>query len=386
MQKRTINFGIIGCGLMGREFGSAAARWCHLLDQDIVPRIVGVCDTNPAMLGWFTDSFASIRIATQDYSDLLNSPAIDAIYCAVPHNLHERLYVDIIEAGKHLLGEKPFGIDQTANARILAAVQGHPGVLLRGSSEFPFFPGAQKILQFIREEQFGTILEVRAGFLHNSDLDPNKPLNWKRRVATNGEYGCMGDLGMHVLHIPLRAGWFPRNVRALLSKIVTERPGPDGSMEPCETWDNALLACEVHTGGQHFPMLLETKRMAPGETNTWYLRVHGTTFSAEFSTKYPKTLRTMQYKPGSAQAWQLEDLGSVSAYPTITGGIFEFGFSDAILQMWAAFCDELAHPGGMRQPFYCVTPQETAQSHRILTAGLLSNREAQVILLESEEG
>jgi hypothetical protein len=194
----------------------------------------------------------------------------------------------------------------------------------------------------------------------------------------------MGDLGMHALHIPLRAGWFPNNVRALLSKIVTERPGRDGKMVPCETWDNATLACEVFSGGQHFPMLLEIKRIAPGETNTWYLRIYGRAFSAEFSTRYPKTLRTMAYTPGSTQVWQSQDLGSESAYPTITGSIFEFGFSDSILQMWAAFCDELAHPDSMRQPFYCVTPEETRQSHSILTAALDSNRQVHVVQLKSE--
>ena len=155
-------------------------------------------------------------------------------------------------------------------------------------------------------------------------------------------------------------------------------------MVPCETWDNAVLACEVSHEKQHFPMVLEIKRIAPGETNTWYLRVLGTDFSAEFSTKYPKTLRTLAYTPGGAQAWQSQDLGSESAYPTITGNIFEFGFSDSILQMWAAFCDELAHPGGMRQPFYCVTPEETEQSHRILTAALDSNRQAQVARINNE--
>jgi predicted dehydrogenase len=381
MQKRVINFGIIGCGLMGREFGSAVARWCHLLDQDVMPRIVGVCDSNPAMLSWFIENFESVQIVTQDYHDLLNSDAIEAIYCAVPHNLHERLYVDIIEAGKHLLGEKPFGVDMAANERIMAAVQAHPEALVRCSSEFPFYPGAQQLLRFIREERFGKIIEVQAGFLHSSDLDPDKPINWKRRVAINGEYGCMGDLGMHVFHIPLRAGWFPRNVRALLSKIVTERPGPGGHMEACETWDNAMLACEVQNDSQHFPMLLETKRIAPGETNTWYLRILGTAFSAEFSTKFPKTLRTLPYTPGSAQAWHALDLGSESAYATITGGIFESGLSDSILQMWAAFCDELAHPGAMRQPFYCATPREAAQSHRIMTAALLSNQDGVVIHL-----
>src|SRR5437588_10890198 len=121
MQKRIINFGIIGCGMMGREFGSAVARWCHLLDQDVQPRVVGVCDANPSMLDWFKEHFDSIQLVTHDYTDLLASPAIEAVYCAVPHHLHERLYVDIIEAGKHLLGEKPFGIDMAANAHILRA-------------------------------------------------------------------------------------------------------------------------------------------------------------------------------------------------------------------------------------------------------------------------
>jgi predicted homoserine dehydrogenase-like protein len=40
--KKQIRFGIIGCGLMGREFASAAARWCHLLDLDVEPHIVAV--------------------------------------------------------------------------------------------------------------------------------------------------------------------------------------------------------------------------------------------------------------------------------------------------------------------------------------------------------
>jgi hypothetical protein len=51
--------------------------------------------------------------------------------------------------------------------------------------------------------------------------------------------------------------------------------------------------------------------------------------------------QVMEYEPGGDQAWQHIDLGYQSAYPTITGGILEFGFTDAILQMLAAFCDEL---------------------------------------------
>ena len=95
-----------------------------------------------------------------------------------------------------------------------------------------------------------------------------------------------------------------------------------------------------------------------------------------YSTKEPKTLRTMVYEPGGPQEWRLTDLGSQSAYPTITGAIFETGFSDAVQQMWAAYCDELAHGrDGMRQPFFCATPQETAASHELFTAALRSHAE-----------
>lgn len=375
MDKRIIRFGVIGCGLMGKEFASAAARWCHLTGVDFEPRIVAVCDANPAATRWFEENVPSVRRAYADYKELLADPDVEAVYCAVPHNLHERIYIDIIQAGKHLLGEKPFGIDREANEAILKAIRENPGVVVRSSSEFPFFPGAQQIVKWVEEGRFGRIIEVEAGFWHSSDLDPTKPINWKRRVATNGEYGCMGDLGLHVLHLPLRFGWKPRTVRALLTKIIEERPDGQGGTAPCETWDNAILACDVSTDEQRFPMILSTKRIAPGHANTWFIRIQGTKWSAEFTTKNPKQVASLPYEAGGPQAWHVADAPYRSAYGTITGPIFEFGFSDSILQMWAAFCDEIAHGAeGMSQPFRCATPEEAAGSHRLFTAALESHR------------
>ena len=378
--KKIIRFGVIGCGLMGKEFASAAARWCHLTDVDFEPRIVAVCDANPAATAWFEQAAPGVRHVYTDYRELLENPQVDAVYCAVPHHLHERIYSDIIRAGKHLLGEKPFGIDKEANDRILAAMKERPDVLVRCASEFPFFPGAMQITKSVNEGRLGRIIEVEAGFWHSSDLDPRKPINWKRTISTNGEYGCMGDLGLHVLHLPMRYGWRPRSVRALLSKIVEERPDGKGGMAPCETWDNAILACDVQTADQTFPMVLSTKRIAPGHANTWFIRIQGTQLSVEFSTKNPKQVASLPYEPGGAQAWHVEDAPYRSAYGTITGGIFEFGFSDSILQMWAAFCDEIAHgKAGMGQPFHCATPDEAAGSHALFTAALDSNATGQTV-------
>ena len=191
---------------------------------------------------------------------MLSDADAEAVYCAVPHNLHEQFYTDIIKAGKHLLGEKPFGIDKAANDAIMKCIEEHPHVFVRCTSHFPFFPPMQRIGRMIEEQAFGQIIEVNSGFLHASDLNPDKPINWKRILKVNGEYGCMGDMG-----------WTP-------------------------------------------------------------------------------------------------------AFGGITGGIFEFGFSDAVQQLWAAFLHELTEGNPKSRFAGCVTPREVAYSHRLFTAALKSQK------------
>ncbi len=105
-----VRFGIIGCGLMGREFASVSMRWLHLTGDLPRPVIVAACDASPKRLEWFR-RVPDTRYFYQDYRELLENPEVEAVYCAVPHNLHAQVYSDVIRAGKHLLGEKPFGMD-----------------------------------------------------------------------------------------------------------------------------------------------------------------------------------------------------------------------------------------------------------------------------------
>ena len=190
--EKTIRFGIIGCGLMGREFAVTATRWPALTEMEAKPEIVAICDTNTALFDWYTKNFPSIKIITTDYQDLLAANDVDFIYCAVPHNLHEQIYVDIIRAGKHLLGEKPFGIDLKANQAILKVINENPQVFVRCASEFPFFPGAHQIQKFIQENPWGRIIDVNAGFLHSSDINFLKPINWVciHCIFRYGQIGC----------------------------------------------------------------------------------------------------------------------------------------------------------------------------------------------------
>lgn len=353
---------------MGREAASAFARWFVLENFPVRVQLVAVCDLQDKLLDWFRQ-VPTVTLLTKNHQELLASPDVDVVYVAVPHNLHEALYLDVLAAGKDLLAEKPFGIDLAAARRIREAAA-KSGRFVRCSSEFPFLPGAQRVMDFARSGKLGHLLEVRSCFWHASDLDPTKPVNWKRQVKFCGEIGVMGDLGMHVVHVPLRLGWDPVRTYAQLQKVYTERPDGKGGMAPCDTWDNAMLHCDLEVEGRTVPMRLEMKRLAPGATNTWWIEVLGTDGGARYSTAEPKSLWLFERQ--KEQRWTRIDLGFQTPFPTITGGIFEPGFPDCFLQMWAAYAAERA--GALGQRTGCVTPDEAVRSHEIFAAALESHR------------
>ncbi len=372
---KTVNIGIIGGGLMGREMASAFGRWCALQDLPVIPKLVAVADTNAEVLEWF-QKIPSVTQRVTDYHDLLANEAIDVCYVAVPHSFHEQIYVDVVQAGKDLFAEKPFGVDLNAAESILAAIK-RSERFVRCSSEFPFFPGAHAVYQACRDVgPLGRVLEVNAGFHHASDLDPNKAANWKRLSSVCGEIGVLGDLGMHVLHLPLRLGWRPETVYAQLQKGYPRRPGNQGDAEViCDTWDNAMLHTWTMIGDHPVPMRLEMKRMAPGETNTWFIEVLGTDGGYRYSTKHPKTL--WSFERGATQLWKQTDLGFSTPFKAVTGGIFEVGFPDVIQQMWAAYL--LEREGILGEHFGCVTPEEALQSHQLFRAALESEQRREAI-------
>ena len=369
---KRVGIGIIGGGLMGKEAASAFGRWFMLNDIGVQPELVAVADISEPVLKWF-ERIPSVAQRTKDYKELLQNPAVDVAYVAVPHDLHEKVYCDALAAGKDLLAEKPFGIDTEAAMKIAMAAR-VSGCFVRCSSEFPYYPGVLRVFDEVRSGRLGKVIEVKAGFWHSSDLDPQKPINWKRRKATCGEIGVMGDLGMHVVHLPFRLGLKPKRVFAQLQNLVTERPDGQGGTVACDTWDNAILNVDAEIGSSAFqavspvPVRLEMKRIAPGEMNTWWVEVLGMEGSVRYTTKEPKTL--WRFRRDGEQIWERLDLGYVSAFPGATGGIFEFGFPDALLQMWAAFLAE--RDGSLGERFGCAKPDEALLSHRLFQSALES--------------
>ncbi len=199
--------------------------------------VVAVCDVDESRLEWFADRVVPRDSLYTDVDELLARDDVDAVYCAVPHNLHEELYVKILRAGKHLFAEKPFGIDAAAaredrGGRRRVAGAARPllervPVLARRAANLR--GRASRTLRRRDRGARGVPAQQRPGSEQADQLEAHgrrqRPLR-----------GVLGDLGLHVLHLPLRLGWRPEIVFAVLSNIVRERPNASGELVPCETW------------------------------------------------------------------------------------------------------------------------------------------------------
>lgn len=81
MNMEPVRFGVIGCGLMGREFASVSMRWLHLACELPRPVIVAACDLSPKNLDWFRQ-VPDTKYFYSDYHELLANPEVEAVYCA----------------------------------------------------------------------------------------------------------------------------------------------------------------------------------------------------------------------------------------------------------------------------------------------------------------
>ena len=371
---KTVKVGIIGGGLSGKEVAATFGRGFTLSKYGLKVELSAICDEDERMFSSHAASFA--EALTTDYRELLGNPAIEVVYVALPHHLHKKYYLDVLDAGKDLFAAKSFGVDLDA-ATAVAERAKHLKRFVRCSSEMPFLPGAQRVISELNSGRIGRTIEIKAGFCHSNDLDQGNSLNGGKQSRCGGEIGVMADLGMHVLHIPLRMGWMPKRVYAHLQKVSPIGSQAGNGWTEGDAWNHASLMTAVDANGEEVPMTLEMKRIAPGEKNSWFIEVLGTDGGVRYNTMDPRTLWACDRKQG--QSWRRIDLGLQMAFPTMTGSVFDPGFSDGVLQMLTAFFAE--REGFLGDRLGCMRPDEAVMSHRVFEAALRSHQTHEVKMI-----
>lgn len=187
----SVRFGFIGAGQIA-EYAVAAVR------SHSEASLLAVQDINPERLSAFCRSHA-IPASCAEAGELLANPEIDAVYIAVPNKFHAPLAIAAMEAGKHVLLEKPFAMNY-AEALAVADVARRTGRVLTLGMNVRFNREVQRIRGLVAANALGEIYHAKAYWMRRTGI-PRLGTWFGNRDLAGG--GCLSDIGVHMLDVCL---------------------------------------------------------------------------------------------------------------------------------------------------------------------------------------
>jgi len=178
----TLNWGILGTGRIAGIFARGLAR-------SKTGRLAAVGSRSAEKAAAFASEHGGVN-AHGSYEALLADPAVQAVYIATPHPDHAAWVIRAAEAGKHVLCEKPLGLNH-AEAMVAAEACRVHGVLLMEGFMYRFHPQTAKIVELVRDGALGTVGMVQATFGFAAAYAPGHR-KWADRYGGGGilDVGC----------------------------------------------------------------------------------------------------------------------------------------------------------------------------------------------------
>jgi predicted dehydrogenase len=190
------------------------------------------------------------------YEELIASDAVDAVYIGTPASLHREWAIAAIEAGKHVLCEKPFA-SNADDARLIADAARDGDVVVMEAFHWRYHPVARRFREVVESGVLGRIDRIDAAFDIPDGIIPRTDIRWE--VGLGG--GATMDLGCYAIQwVRHAAGEDPDVVSA---EAVCPVDGIDGSLGAELRWPSGV------TGRIHSSMI------APGDSVEAWLRVSG---------------------------------------------------------------------------------------------------------------
>lgn len=187
MSGSVVRWGIAGTGAIAAGFAEA-------LTQSQGATLVAVGSRSTASAADFGDRFG-IAARHSSYEDLAADPLVDVVYIATPPSRHAADTLLCIEAGKHVMCEKPFALDGDQARRMVDAAR-QAGVFLMEAMWSRFLPAYRHLVSVLEEGRIGEPLLVEADFGWRRDVDPEHRLY---RLDLGG--GSLLDLGIYPLQL-----------------------------------------------------------------------------------------------------------------------------------------------------------------------------------------
>lgn len=186
-----LKFGIIGAGAIAQSGVEGAAKSGKA-------EVVAVADIDPGRLA----SFAARNSIPKTYpkaEDLIRDKGIEAVYIAVPNAFHAPYAVAALEAGKHVILDKPFATSHAEAVKVVEAARKSGKVFTVGMNQ-RFTEGAQRVHALVERGYFGEIYRARA-FWRRRWGAPRFGTWFVHKKLAGG--GCFLDIGVHMLDLAL---------------------------------------------------------------------------------------------------------------------------------------------------------------------------------------
>ncbi len=273
-----IGVGLIGYRFMGRAHSNAYRQVARFFDVDPVPRMVALCGRDEAgvkeaahSLGW--ESYET------DYRRLLEREDIDLVDIATPGNTHHEIAIAALEAGKHVICEKPLANTMREAREMLGAARA-AGTVNMVCFNYRRVPAVQLAKKLIEEGRLGEIRHWRAAYLQDFILDPALPLIWRFRKEVAGS-GALGDIGAHLIDLAHFLVGPIAEVVGTTETFIRKRPleEPDEGTGEVTVDDAAAFLARFENGAMGS---FEATRLATGRKNRNSFEINGSKGSLLF--------------------------------------------------------------------------------------------------------
>jgi predicted dehydrogenase len=283
----THDLGPVGIGMVGYAFIGAAHsqawRTVHrVFDLPSAPSMAVLCGRDHGGVTAAAHRLGWMDVET-DWKELVKRDDVHVVYVCTPGDTHAEIATAALEAGKHVLCEKPLA-NTVAEAE--AMTEAAERVRARGVRSMVGFnyrraPAIALARQLVEAGRLGTIRHVRVQYLQDWIVDPEFPLVWRLRKERAGS-GALGDIGAHIVDLAQYVtGQRLTGVSALTETFVKDRPLREGDPERgAVTVDGAALFMARFTGGALGSF--EATRFASGRKNAIRLEVNGSAGSLAF--------------------------------------------------------------------------------------------------------
>lgn len=303
MAQDRLRVAMVGHGFMGAAHSQGWRTAPRFFDLGVEPEMAVIVGRDPdrteaarQQYGW--------QAASTDWRAVVTDPDIDVVDVCSPGSSHVEVAIAALEAGKHVLCEKPLA-NSVAEAEAMtaaAAAARAGGVRAMVGFSYRRVPAIAFAKRLVEDGRLGTVRQVRALYLQDWLADEDGPMTWRLDKALAGS-GSLGDIGAHAIDLAEHVtGARLSNVSGTLETFVTERPlmaegvglsGTASTERGQVTVDDAAFFLGRLAGGAADGAIgsFEATRYATGRKNGLTLEISGSAGAIQFDLESMNELR-----------------------------------------------------------------------------------------------